>query len=77
MLFLVGKYVKHTFTDQVYAGKVVSVVPGFCDWYNIKYENDTAIYVYQLEEDYRNGNIEIVVERYTRVLKVQVFVDFI
>ena len=51
MPFLVGKYVKHTITDQVYAGKVVSVVPGFCDWYNIKYENDTAIYVHQLQED--------------------------
>lgn len=70
MPVLIGKNINHQFEDGVYKGKVVSVVPGFRKWYNVKYEDDSAIYVYQLYEDYRNGSLEIVVEGYTPQLKV-------
>lgn len=47
---LVGKRVKHTFADGVtYKGKVL------CVWYNVQYENDEAIYVYNLIENYKKG----------------------
>lgn len=58
---LVGKKVSHKFSDGAeYIGTVISVVPGFCEWYNIKYQNDEAIYAYNLAEDYRNGDLKLV-----------------
>lgn len=49
---LVGKDIEHKFVDgkdeRLYKGKVISVVPGFSQWYNVKYENDDAIYAYNL-----------------------------
>ena len=64
---LVGKCIKHSFEDGVYSGRVVSVVPGFPKWFNVKYDNDPAIYVYPLQEDYKKGNLTIVVGRYKAV----------
>jgi hypothetical protein len=68
-VLLVGKRVKHRFTDGVYYGRVISVVPGFVNFYNIVYDNDVAldgvtkcIFTYKLLEDYTNGDFEIVVE---------------
>jgi len=59
---LVGKRVKHTFADGVtYKGKVLCVVSGFPDWYNVQYENDEAIYVYNLIEDYKKGDLRKIV----------------
>ena len=58
---LIGKTVNHTFADgMTYRGRVISQVPGFCSWFNIKYDNDDSIYSYQLIDDYRNGELEIV-----------------
>jgi len=49
---LVGKRVKHTFADGVtYKGKILCVVSSFPDWYNVQYENDEAVYVYNFIED--------------------------
>lgn len=49
----VGKSIKHRFEDSTYTGKVISVVPGFPEWYNVKYDNDPAVYAYNLKEDYK------------------------
>ena len=68
---LVGKSVIHYFheTDEndqevrvPYNGKVISQVPGFLEWFNIAYENDDAVYSYQLIKDYQEQNLEIVPE---------------
>lgn len=63
----VGKRVVHTFEDGKWNGRVISVVQGFPDFYNIIYDKDvedtttpTAIYTYKLKEDCRNGNLEII-----------------
>jgi hypothetical protein len=40
---LVEKRIKHSFEDGVYSGRVVSVVPGFPKWFNVKYDNDPAL----------------------------------
>lgn len=62
---LVGKTIRHKFAEGTFIGNVISVVPGFGKWYNVTYDGDPAVYVYQLQEDYADGNIEIVVRWYT------------
>ena len=36
-------------------------VPGYRQWYNIKYMDDPAIYSYKLEEDLAAGDLRILV----------------
>ena len=58
----VDKTIEHEFSDgKKYIGKVISVVPGFPLWYNIKYEDDDAIYAYNIAEDYKSGDVKILV----------------
>nr|XP_054765133.1 uncharacterized protein LOC129271907 [Lytechinus pictus] len=68
--FLVGKRVKHYFKREgegeescryAVEGKVISTVPGYPDWFNIKYADDEAIYSYKLLEDLEGGDLEIIV----------------
>ena len=63
---LKGKAVIHYFIEGAertpYHGKVISQVPGFPNWFNIKYDGDSSIYSYRLVDDYKEGNLEIVVE---------------
>ena len=57
---LVGINVKHKFSDGIkHIGCVISVVPGFSDWYNIKYDGDIAIYAYNLCKYYKEGDLEL------------------
>ena len=63
---LKGKSVIHYYSEGdervPYRGTVISQVPGFPSWFNIKYDGDSAIYSYKLVDDYKEGNLEIVVE---------------
>jgi hypothetical protein len=34
-------------------------VPGFREWYNVKYSNDAAIYTYKLLQEYEAGDLMI------------------
>lgn len=69
--FLIGKCVSHQFdtgadendTGGWYDGTVISQVPGYPNWFNIKYDGDPAIYTYQLMEDYKNGSLRLITER--------------
>ena len=58
---LVGKKVEHLFADgNWYKGRVMSVVPGFPDWYNIThYGPDVAVYSYKLQEDLAKDELHI------------------
>ena len=42
---LVGKHIDHQFTEDkklvTYSGKVASTVPGFPEWFNVVYNNQT------------------------------------
>ena len=53
--FLIGLHVEHEFMSDEkecwYHGKVISTVPGFPSWFNIKYKDDSSIYTYQLMQD--------------------------
>lgn len=44
-----------------FQGQVISQVPGFPLWYNVKYDNDEAIYSYTLLDDYSQGDLTICV----------------
>ena len=61
--FLIGKRVRHLFGEgearQPNEGKIISTVPGYPIWFNIKYSNDEAIYT--LLEDMEQGDLEIIV----------------
>ncbi|XP_045194875.2 uncharacterized protein LOC123550507 [Mercenaria mercenaria] len=37
------------------------LVPGFPDWYNIKYSGDRAIYTYELMLEYKRGDLKLIV----------------
>ena len=60
---LVVKHVTHHFSTEgvqrSYAGLVISRVPGYPEFYNIKYDDDPNIYTYKLMEDYINGDLHI------------------
>ena len=62
---LVGKRVVHYFeedgTRQGYFGVVIGLVPGTRTWFNISYdeEGDDEIHTFQLLDDYRDGDLEI------------------
>ena len=62
--FLVGKRVRHPFSAEDeelnwYNGHVISQVPGFEEWYNIVYDNDEAVYTFQLNQDLESGDLEL------------------
>ena len=63
---LVGKRVSHLFQDNggLFTGRVISVVPGFPEWYNIKYDGDDAIYSYRLQDEYRAEDLKILPEEW-------------
>ena len=57
---LTRKTVEHKGKDKIYRGQVISVVPGFSQWYNIKYVGHDATYVFNLE-DYAKGDLKLVI----------------
>ncbi|XP_072171738.1 uncharacterized protein [Diadema setosum] len=57
---LVGKRIQHRFEADEFKGRVVSQVPGYPEWYNVKYDGDEAIYSYKLLDDYAEGDLKIV-----------------
>jgi hypothetical protein len=46
--------------QQWYVGQVIGQVPGFPTWFNIVYDNDDAVYTYQLLEDLAAGELEVI-----------------
>ena len=63
---IVGKVIEHRFqkeeTQELYwvRGYVISQVPGFPSWFNVKYEEEEeAVYSFKLLDDYQNGDLKI------------------
>ena len=68
--FLIGKRIIHKLVEKSdeqdeeeegilkeYTAEVISTVPGFPSWFNIKYETDDDIYVEKLQEEMWKGNV--------------------
>ncbi|XP_063141251.1 Y-linked testis-specific protein 1-like [Rattus norvegicus] len=75
---MVGQAVEHKFEGKHGAkdhwrGVVPSQVPIMKDWFYITYEKDPVIYIYQLLDDYAEGNLHIIPE--TPPAEVQSDVD--
>ncbi|WAR12743.1 SPIN3-like protein [Mya arenaria] len=63
---LTSKTVSHRFIEdgesRWWKGKVISQVPGYPEYFNITYDGDTSVYVYRLLEDYRTGDLKVLVQ---------------
>ncbi len=69
---LVGKHVRHTFEEGVWKGYVIGTVPGYPAWYNIYYGRNKKVYSYKLQDDYAEGDLEILFGPASRKFVVQV-----
>ncbi|XP_058422135.1 spindlin-1-like [Diceros bicornis minor] len=61
---MVGKAVKHTFEGEdgardQWRGTVLARAPTMSTWFYITYEKDPVLYMYQLLDDYREGDLRI------------------
>ncbi|XP_063141253.1 Y-linked testis-specific protein 1-like [Rattus norvegicus] len=64
---MVGRAVEHKFegkhgSKDNWSGVVLAHVPIMKDWFSITYEKDPVLYIYQLLDDYREGNFCIIPE---------------
>lgn len=64
---MVGKAVKHTFEGEdgardQWRGTVLARAPTMSTWFYITYEKDPVLYMYQLLDDYREGDLRIMPE---------------
>ena len=51
--------VKHQSINQSINQQFILQVPGFREWYNVKYSNDAAIYTYKFLQEYEAGDLMI------------------
>lgn len=70
---LVGKAVEHVFEKEdgekkEWRGMVLSRAPVMRHWYYITYERDPVLYMYQLWDDYQEGDLRILPEAENRHL---------
>ncbi|GCB85035.1 hypothetical protein scyTo_0025594, partial [Scyliorhinus torazame] len=61
---IVGKAVEHMFekddgSKNEWRGMVLARAPVMTTWYYITYEKDPVLYMYQLLEDYKEGDLRI------------------
>lgn len=57
---VVGKTFVHKFGNETYRGSIISMVPGYPEWYNLEYEGDRFdgdVYVERLHDEIKKGNI--------------------
>lgn len=64
---MVGKAVEHLFEKEdgeknEWRGMVLSKAPVMTNWYYITYEKDPVLYMYQLWDDYAEGDLRILPE---------------
>lgn len=62
-----GKAVEHLFEKEdgeknEWRGMVLSRAPIMTNWYYITYEKDPVLYMYQLWDDYKEGDLRILPE---------------
>jgi hypothetical protein len=64
---LIGRVVQHKFegkhgSEENRKGVVLAQVPIMKDWFYITHKKDLVFYVYQLLDDYKEGNLHIIPE---------------
>ena len=60
---LIGRRIEHMFdvdgNDTIFYGKIISTVPGYPAWVNIKYDGDDSIYVERIQKAIRSGEAKL------------------
>ncbi|XP_063127024.1 Y-linked testis-specific protein 1-like [Rattus norvegicus] len=79
---MVGRAVEHKFegkhgSKDNWRGVVPSQVPIMKDWFYITYEKDRVLYIYQLLDDYAEGNLSIISENPPAEVKSDVDSDIL
>ncbi|XP_063141229.1 Y-linked testis-specific protein 1-like [Rattus norvegicus] len=79
---MVGRAVEHKFegkhgSKDNWRGVVPSQVPIMKDWFYITYKKDTVLYIYQLLDDYAEGNLSIIPENPPAEVKSDVDSDIL
>lgn len=69
---LVGRAVEHLFEKEdgeknEWRGMVLSRAPIMTHWYYITYEKDPVLYMYQLWDDYKDGDLHVLPESGTKL----------
>ncbi|KAL6085056.1 hypothetical protein STEG23_037232 [Scotinomys teguina] len=64
---IIGKQVEHLFEGKCgsmdkWKGLVLTQVPNWNGWFYISYEKDPILFMYQLGDDYKEGNLQIIPE---------------
>ncbi|KAL6083979.1 hypothetical protein STEG23_002498 [Scotinomys teguina] len=64
---IIGKQVEHLFEGKrgsmdKWKGLVLTQVPNWNGWFYISYEKDPILFMYQLGDDYKEGNLQIIPE---------------
>ncbi|XP_027270032.2 spindlin-2 [Cricetulus griseus] len=77
---IVGKAVEHKFEGKngckdEWKGMVLAQVPIMKTWYYITYKKDPVLYIYQLLDDYIDGNLHIITDSLTTEMKSEVGTD--
>ena len=59
---LVGRYICHKWKDtdgyeQLYYGKILSLVPGTTDWFNVIYDGEDTVLSFNLVIDIEKGDL--------------------
>ena len=63
---LIGKEIYHKWKDQDgeqrwYRGRVLSIVPGTTEWFNVKYDGEDDILTLNLLLDIENGDFDVII----------------
>ncbi|XP_063136666.1 Y-linked testis-specific protein 1-like [Rattus norvegicus] len=79
---MVGRAVEHKFegkhgSKDNWRGVVLAQVPIMKDWFYITYEKDPVLYIYQLLDDYTEGNLRIIPEISPAEVKSEVGSDIL
>ena len=62
---LVGRRIRHRWcnpdgTEQWYTGRILSVVPGTTEWFNVQYDGEQEVLSLNLYTDIDNGDLDII-----------------
>lgn len=79
---LVGRAVEHLFEKEdgeknEWRGMVLSRAPIMTHWYYITYEKDPVLYMYQLWDDYKDGDLRVLPESGTVMRDLRTLIMFL
>ena len=62
-------------TEQWYTGRILSVVPGTTEWFNVQYDGEQEVLSLNLYTDIDNGDLDIIGQGYSSFFALPYSVD--